>query len=68
MHELWMDMVKEALKHPGRFQPSRHLMLFDRAHTGQYTNVRIIEAVVPVFAICNEYAKILPDEGGGAPG
>lgn len=62
MHELWMDMAKETLKHPGRFQPSRHLTLFDRAHTGQYTNVRIIKAVVPVFAICNEYAKVsLPE-------
>ena len=66
MHELWMDMAKETFKHPGRFQPSRHLTAFDRAHTGQYTNVRIIQAVVPVFAICNEYAQVLPvGEAGG---
>ncbi len=60
-HESWLDIAKLFLRYPGRFQPSRHLTLFDRANTGHYTNARTIGAVVPIFSIFEEYASL---EGG----
>ena len=67
LHERFLDIARVLLRYPGRFQPSPHTALFDRAHTGLYTNTRTLGAVIPVFGVFDEYLKLpqLGDEDYG---
>lgn len=65
LHNDFLDLAKILLRYPRRFQPSRYLTLFDRVHTGHYTNVRTLQATVPIFGIFEEFFALpqLGDEG-----